>query len=65
MKREYTVGGKLLRLGRVVVKRPDNTAETVALGTGCSAVELCTGANCLAGMSSPCAGGGTAKGDDK
>lgn len=54
MKREYTVGGNILRLGRLVVKRPDNSAESVTLGDACSAVEFCTAPNCLAGMNSPC-----------
>lgn len=57
MRRQYEVVAKSkIRLGRLVLKRADNSSETVPLGNGCSAVEICTAPNCLAGMNSPCPG---------
>ena len=57
MRHEYSVTAKSkIRLGRLVLKRTDNSSETVTLGNGCSAVEICTAPNCLAGMNSPCPG---------
>jgi len=57
MRREYVVRAKSkIRLGRIVVRRSDNSSDTVELSNGCSAVEICTGPNCLAGMNSPCPG---------
>ena len=62
MRKEYSVNAKSkIRLGRLVLKRANNASETVALGNGCSAVEICSAPNCLAGMTSPCAGESAAK----
>jgi hypothetical protein len=55
MRRGYTMEAKgKIRLGKLTIKRADNSSENVALGTGCSAIEICTSPNCLAGMNSPC-----------
>lgn len=55
MRRQYAVETKgKIRLGKLTIKRADNSSENVTLGTSCSAVEICTSPNCLAGMTSPC-----------
>lgn len=55
MRRQYAIEAKgKVRLARMTIKRSDNSSENVALGNNCSAIEICTAPNCLAGMNSPC-----------
>jgi len=55
MRRQYSLESKVkVRLGRLSIKRADNSSENIALGNSCSAIEVCTAPNCLAGMNSPC-----------
>lgn len=55
MRRQYLMETKTkVRLGRLTIRRANNSSENVVLGNSCSAIEICTAPNCLAGMNSPC-----------
>ena len=44
-----------VRLGKLIVRRPNQVAEEISVASGCTVVEICTAPNCAKETRNPCA----------
>ena len=44
-----------VRLGKLIIRRPNQVQEEIPLSNGCAVVEICTSPNCAQATKSPCA----------
>jgi hypothetical protein len=43
-----------IRLGKLIVRRPNQTEEVISVASGCTVVEICTSPNCAKETRNPC-----------
>ena len=43
-----------VRLGKLIVRRPNQVEETISVASGCTVVEICTALNCAKETKNPC-----------
>ena len=43
-----------VRLGKLIVRRPNQVEETISVASGCTVVEICTAPNCAKETKNPC-----------